>query len=151
MRKIIKGDLIDLAMLGQFDVIIHGCNCFCSMDAGIAKTIKKIFPEAYSADYETQKGSRQKMGTISFAEIQYQQRTIVVVNGYTQYHWEGAGVLVDYAAVRSVMNDVKKKFGGKRIGYPLIGAGLAKGDWEIISKIIVEELREENHYLVLRS
>ena len=33
-------------------------------------------------------------------------------------------------------------------GYPLIGAGLAGGDWAIISKIIDEELKDENHTLV---
>ena len=40
------------------------------------------------------------------------------------------------------------QFGGKRIGYPLIGAGLAGGDWQIISAIINEELVGENHTLV---
>ena len=43
----IKGDLIKLAIKGDFDVIIHGCNCFCTMGAGIAKSIKTAFPEAY--------------------------------------------------------------------------------------------------------
>ena len=44
--KIIEGDLIQLALDGEFDLIIHGCNCFCSMGAGIAKSIREIFPEA---------------------------------------------------------------------------------------------------------
>ena len=26
----IEGDLIKLAQEGKFDVIAHGCNCFCS-------------------------------------------------------------------------------------------------------------------------
>ena len=34
--KIIKGNLISLALAGEFEVIIHGCNCFCTMGAGIA-------------------------------------------------------------------------------------------------------------------
>ena len=58
--KLIKGDLIQLAKNGEFDVIIHGCNCFCTMGAGIAKTIKDIFPEAYKADLNTKKGDRSK-------------------------------------------------------------------------------------------
>lgn len=29
--NIINDDLIDLAKNGNFDVIIHGCNCFCTM------------------------------------------------------------------------------------------------------------------------
>jgi O-acetyl-ADP-ribose deacetylase (regulator of RNase III) len=34
--KEIEGDLIDLAKRGHFDVVTHGCNCFCTMGAGIA-------------------------------------------------------------------------------------------------------------------
>ena len=37
---------------------------------------------------------------------------------------------------------------GKRIGYPRIGAGLAKGDWGVISNIIDVELGGEDHTLV---
>ena len=46
------------------------------------------------------------------------------------------------------MKTVKQNFAGTRIGYPLIGAGLAKGDWQVISKIIEEELEGEDHTLV---
>ena len=35
-----------------------------------------------------------------------------------------------------------------KIGYPAIGAGLAGGNWEIISGIIDEELKGENHTFV---
>ena len=37
---------------------------------------------------------------------------------------------------------------GKRIGLPQIGAGLGGGDWNIISKIIDEELQGENWTIV---
>ena len=48
--KVIQGDLIELALSGTFEVIIHGCNCHCAMGAGVAKAIKSNFPEAYQAD-----------------------------------------------------------------------------------------------------
>lgn len=35
------GDLIQLALAKEFDLIVHGCNCYCTMDAGIAKTIRQ--------------------------------------------------------------------------------------------------------------
>ena len=44
--KTIKGDLIKLAQDGEFDVIVHGCNCMCTMSAGIAKQIKIIFSKS---------------------------------------------------------------------------------------------------------
>ena len=39
----IEGNLITLAMNGEFDVISHGCNCFCQMGAGIAPQMAKTF------------------------------------------------------------------------------------------------------------
>ena len=146
--KTVKGDLLELALDGAFDVVVHGCNCYCTMARGIALTIKNSFPEAYRADCATDKGSRSKLGTFSFAEIVRGERRFVVVNAYTQFDWKGAGVNADYEAIRRVMNEIKLRFSGKRIGYPKIGAGLAGGDWETISSIIREELAGENHTYV---
>jgi O-acetyl-ADP-ribose deacetylase (regulator of RNase III) len=118
------------------------------MGAGIAKSIKSVFPEAYAADLQTRKGDRQKLGTITFVRVEREGRAITIVNGYTQFHWRGAGVLADYEAIRSVIRNVKSRFTGERIGYPKIGAGLAGGDWTIISQIIDAELAGEDHTLV---
>lgn len=144
----IKGDLIELAINGEFDLIIHGCNCFCTMGAGIAKNIKQKFPEAYKADLETEKGEILKLGEISWVKSKSKNGELIVVNGYTQFDWRGSGRKADYEAIRAVFRKVKKEFSGRRIGYPAIGAGLAKGDWRIISEIIEEELKGENHTFV---
>jgi len=146
--KVVRGDLVKLALDGRFEVIIHGCNCQCAMGAGIAKAIKQAFPEAYNADKATPKGSRTKLGSLSTVTIERGERQITIVNGYTQFHWRGSGVLVDYAALRSVMRRVKAMFSGRTIAYPMTGAGLAKGDWSIIASIIEEELAGEDHTLV---
>ena len=159
--KEVDGDLIDMADNGDFDVIIHGCNCFCTFGAGIAYLIKQKYPNAYEVDCFTKKGDSNKLGTISSSMNETKEgKPLVVVNGYTQFHWSkvnGDGklqpaprgtVLVNYDAIRGIMKEVKKKFSGKRIGYPLIGAGLARGDWKVIAKIIEEELDGENHTLV---
>jgi O-acetyl-ADP-ribose deacetylase (regulator of RNase III) len=107
--KVMRGDLVKLALDGHFEVIVHRCNCQCAMGAGIAKAIKQAFPEAYKADKATAKGSRTKLGTLSIATIELGNREITIVNGYTQFHWRGSGVLVDYAALRSVMRQLKVK------------------------------------------
>jgi len=146
--KIVEGDLIKLALDGEFDLIVHGCNCFCTMGAGIAKTIMEYFPEAYNADMQTENGSINKLGKISSVIVKRDNKDITVVNGYTQYSPSGAGILVDYDAVRSVFREIKQKFSGFRIGYPMIGAGLARGDWNIISGIILEQLSGEDHTFV---
>jgi O-acetyl-ADP-ribose deacetylase (regulator of RNase III) len=146
MRKI-EGDLIRLALEGHFDVIVHVANCQCTMCAGIAKQIRQTFPEAYEADLATEKGSRDKLGTISVATVERNGRQLVVVTAYTQLHFRGSGVCVDCEAIRAAMRVVKRFF-GKRIGYPRIGAGLGRGDWSIISEILDEELADEDHTLV---
>ncbi|WP_316347413.1 macro domain-containing protein [Desulfuromonas acetoxidans] len=149
--KIVNGDLIKLALNGQFDVIIHGCNCYCTMGAGIAKAVKTQFPEAYAVDCETEKGSKNKLGTYSSASVTREGHSITIVNGYTQHHYRrvgGKGINADYDAIRAVFKAVRHDFSGKTIGYPRIGAGLAGGDWTIIADIINEELEGENHTLV---
>jgi O-acetyl-ADP-ribose deacetylase (regulator of RNase III) len=149
MASEIHGDLLQLALAGRFDVIVHGCNCQCTMGAGIAKQIKAQFPEAYKADLRTVKGAVEKLGTISTANIIRGDIEFVIVNGYTQRHWRGPGIKADYAAIRSVMRQVKTNFSGRRIGYPQIGAGLAGGNWSEISAIIEHALQGEDHTLVL--
>jgi O-acetyl-ADP-ribose deacetylase (regulator of RNase III) len=146
--KVVKGDLIKLALAGEFDVIVHGCNCFCTMGAGIAKGIKAEFPEAYKADFSTDKGSKDKLGSFSSSTVQRNGHDITIVNAYTQYNWRGKGNKVDYDAIESAFESIKLRFTGMRIGYPLIGAGLAGGDWDIISQHIEAALQDENHTLV---
>lgn len=146
--NIINGDLIDLAKNGNFDVIIHGCNCFCTMGAGIAKVIKQEFPEAYLADLQTEVGSWEKLGSYSLASIRRNDINFIIVNAYTQYNWKGKGVKVDYLAIRSVFSKIKQDFCSCKIAYPMLGAGLAGGDWNEISRIIDSELQGLNHTLV---
>lgn len=135
----VKGDLIKLAKKDQFDVIIHGCNCFCTMGAGIAKQIKKEFPEAYKVDNLTKRGDRSKLGSYSFVKLD----NLIIVNAYTQYNF-GGRLEADYKAIRGCFKKIKEQFSGKKIGIPKIGAGLAGGDWEKISSIIEEELKGED-------
>jgi len=138
--KRMEGDLLKLAQDHHFDVIVHGCNCFCTMGAGIAKGVKHIFPEAYEADLNTEKGAESKLGTCSYAHIQRDGFELVVINAYTQFDYRGRGIKADYSAIRSCMRWIKANFQDKRIGLPKIGAGLAGGDWDTIESIIKEEL-----------
>ena len=139
--KEITGDLIKQDE--QFDIIVHGCNCFCTMQCGIAPQIKSKWPEAYEADLQTVKGERQKLGTIS-----YTTSSPIVVNAYTQYQYGRTKRHCDYEAIASCMKAIKSRFPGRKIGMPKIGAGLAGGDWEIIKTIIATELKEEDVTIV---
>lgn len=142
MIRYVDGDLLKLADEGNFDVIAHGCNCFCVMGSGIAPQIKAKYPEAYDADCATTAGDINKLGTITHTL----NTKPIVVNIYSQYDTKGrreGKMDLDYNALRSGIKAMKEKFSGKRFGLPLIGAGLAGGDWTIIEKIIEEETRGE--------
>nr|WP_256372973.1 macro domain-containing protein [Pseudoruegeria sp. HB172150] len=141
--------MIALALDGAFDVIVHGCNCFCSMEAGIARVIAREFPEALAADMATAEGDRGKLGSLSWAEVAREGAGLTVVNAYTQYHWGGAGRLADYGAISAAFLQVAASFNGARIGYPLIGAGLAGGDWDEIAPRIDAALAGQDHTLVV--
>jgi O-acetyl-ADP-ribose deacetylase (regulator of RNase III) len=130
-----KGDLLDLFNRKKIDILVHGCNCFNTMGAGIAKQIKEKYIDAYNADLLTVKGDKNKLGTYSISKI---NETQYIINAYTQYYYFGKRPL-NYEALRNVFKLINENFNNKIIGIPKIGAGLAKGDWNIIKNIIDEE------------
>lgn len=140
MLKIIKGDLIKLALAGEFDVIVHGCNCFNTMGAGIAKTIRQTFPEAHEADCKTVKGSKDKLGTYTSAV----SKNVTIINAYTQYGYWGKNNpdLFEYEAFSKILKKLKTDFPGRRFGFPLIGCGLAGGDEDRITGMLESLLVE---------
>lgn len=156
--KVIKGDLIKLAKEGQFDVITHGCNCFCTMGAGIAVPMKQNFHcDRFEKEGLLHRGDINKLGTIDY-EVQHiniglTSMDLIVVNSYTQYrygrnHTDGDKLPVDYDAITLCMRKINHTFPGKTIGLPMIGAGLAGGDWAKIFGIIKEELTDMNIVIV---
>lgn len=161
----ITGNAFDLAIDGEFDVLIHGCNCRKTMGAGFAKEAKRRFPQIFDADkrYHAECGGKVKdmLGTCSWAVcLGEADHKFLVYNGYTQATHgrlknqkdggKNRGLQVDYSAIRSVFafiaQDVPKS---SKIGYPMIGAGLGGGDWGDISKIINEELEGHDHTLIV--
>ncbi len=162
----VEGNLITLAKEGAFDVIAHGCNCHCSMGAGIAPQMAKAFgADEFWLEGEDWEGEVNKLGMIDFEtlyihkdsgeivrvqdvvpEIPFDEfHTLTVVNAYTQFgfgrnHKGGSAIPLDYEAITLCMRKMNNYFEGKHIGLPQIGAGLAGGDWEKIKQIIKDEL-----------
>lgn len=83
-----KGNLIVDAQQGIYDYIIHGCNCFNTMGAGIAVQIAKTYPDAEIADKRGYSGDNKKLGdyTLAAVDIPSAHRRMYVINAYTQFH-----------------------------------------------------------------
>lgn len=133
--QFVEGDLIKMALEGRFDFIIHGCNCFCTMGSGIAKTIKETWPGAYEADCRTMKGDFSKLGNWSI----YNGDSCSVVNLYTQVGYNTGRESYDrfeYAHFQRGLTELLSKYGDAFIGLPEIGMGRAGGNREKILSCI---------------
>lgn len=135
----ITGDLIKLAKEGNFDVIIHGANCFCRMGSGIAKQIAAEIPSAVDADNKTLPGDIRKLGNYTEAMVPGNY-VCHILNCYTQFGYGLGQVYFDYEAFALCLRKINFRFPNQKIGMPLIGAGRAGGDWNKIKKIIEKEL-----------
>ena len=126
-----KGNLLDMADNGDFDIIIQGCNCFCAMGAGLAPQIARRYPEAEEADYVTRRGDIMKLGnwTMAWSTREPDKKAFRIINAYTQYVTSQQGEDVfEYAAFELILRKLAHEYGAQRYGFPLIGCGLAGGD-----------------------
>jgi len=139
--KEINGNLISLAKEGNYDLIIQGCNCFCTMKAGFAKDVARNFVDAVRVDAKTIKGDITKLGNYTIGKYQhYNQPSFLIINCYTQYRADRTSMQLDYEALILCLRKINFNFSGKKIGVPLIGCGLAGGDWNIVKGILQTEL-----------
>jgi len=146
----IEGNLITLAQEGAFDVIAHGCNCFCTMKRGIAPQMAEAFGcDKFRLEGNEYKGQINKLGQIDFEINRFNNHNLAIVNAYTQYNWSTETKPFDYEAFWLCMRKINHTFRGKHIGLPQIGSHLAGGDWEIIKQIIKKELVDMNVTIVI--
>lgn len=131
------GDLIDVAKTVKADYVVHGCNCFNTMGAGVAKVIADRYPNVYEADRKSKYGDINKLGTVTYAQT---IDGFYIFNAYTQ-HGVGRGENVVYVNWKSLYNSLKcaecvyvrnlKTFNPRdeiTIVMPYIGCGLAGGN-----------------------
>ncbi len=134
MMELVTGDLLQMAEEGKFDVIVQGCNCFCTMGSGIARSIREKWPAVYLADLDTDKGDYNKLGSYS-AYTQWMGtssvNTCVIINAYTQYGFNKAGEekdVFEYLSFALILQKLAYRYPGKKFGFPMIGMGLGGGD-----------------------
>lgn len=145
--KICNGDVFD-SFLTQNSCVVHGCNSLGVMGSGIAKTVRNNFPAAYYEYVCKHDESGLALGEIIPVMVLPGR---YIINAITQQYCGNDGRrYVCYDAIRECFKRVAvfaKENNIESINYPLIGAALGGGDWNIISAIIDEELGDLNHTL----
>ena len=139
-----KGNLIDMAEAGLFDVIVHGCNCQNTMGSGIAKEIRARYPEAYTVDTSYHKDLAidygepfifEKLG--NYTECMPDHEKFTIINAYTQVHFLPRGIdHFEYDSFNMILRKLAVRFPDSRFGFPYIGMGLAGGDKGFIIELL---------------
>jgi O-acetyl-ADP-ribose deacetylase (regulator of RNase III) len=136
-----KGDLLKSGA----EIIVHGCNCFHVMGAGVAQMIKHKWPRALMADKaHGPEGDRNRLGCLSLShgDTPPTPEYPLIVNMYTQYSYTTERRQLDYEALYLCMESLAGLVQSDvsnpkwRVAMPKIGAGLAGGDWDIIEMIV---------------
>jgi O-acetyl-ADP-ribose deacetylase (regulator of RNase III) len=141
----IEGDIIQFAKDGNCDVVVHGCNCFCTMGAGLAPQMANAFGcDKFELEGIDHSGDETKLGKIDWQVVN--ENGLIAVNAYTQYRIGYKAV--SYQGIEMCMRAINKEFKGKKVALPLIGCGLAGGDWNIVKRIIETELTEVSTVIV---
>lgn len=134
MINYIRGDLFN----STADILAHGVNCRGGYGSGVAKAMANKYPKSKDMYLEKFEEDGWKLGDVQFVRVVGGK---IIANCATQdKYWPRNVCNADYPAIRTCMHKVKEyaKAGGYSVAIPKIGAGLAGGDWNIISEIIAE-------------
>lgn len=139
MLKHATGNLIDMAEQGEFDVIVHGCNCLNTMGSGIALEIRTRYPKAYAADtLATEQWTIPvaKLGNFTCATVG-KGMPFIIVNAYTQVNFAPRGIdHFEYESFSLILRKLHAQWPAGKFGFPYIGMGLAGGDEIRIIKML---------------
>lgn len=107
------------------------------MGSGVALAIKCKYPKVYQSYKQYQKDYGLSIGQVDVVTICKDE--FFIVNAITQqfYGRDFNTVYVSYPALGEVFKKLNTHFSKDRVfHFPKIGAGLANGDWNVISDII---------------
>jgi len=141
-----KGDLFKGIIGTESTLVVHGCNNRGVMGKGFALTLKQKFPQVYQAyreKYERQNNTLE-LGDIIPVVI---SNDLIIVNmitqdGYAKSRYD-TRVYVEYSAVEKGFRQLEELCNDRLISevhFPLIGCGLANGNWPTVEKIIIQNL-----------
>lgn len=133
------GDLLAHVHSG---IIIHGCNAMGVMGSGFAAQVKEKWPKVFNEYSHKKRNYGLNVGEINFTRVEpMEDNMLMIVNAITQkdYGRDKDKVYVDYDGVARAFrrtSDLCREYGIGDMHFPMIGAGLANGDWGKIQEII---------------
>jgi len=122
------------------DAFGHGCNCQSTMGSGVAKAVRAKWPAMYEiADCKSPFTPQQKLGAYTYLQLPDGK---FGYNIYSQFDYRGRNVGrmdLDYGALEKSLSGVcldmlSKSL--KTLALPLIGCGLAGGNWNVVEGIL---------------
>ena len=139
----------------DLDVIVHQCNCFHTMGAGITLNLRQKWPEVFEADKLTPYGDINKLGTFSKATVA--KTGLWIYNLYSQFRYGRDKRYTDYDAVRKGMMLIIQDLNNTslveyviKIGIPYkMGCKNAGGDWHTVYDILHDIYGENDKYMIV--
>jgi O-acetyl-ADP-ribose deacetylase (regulator of RNase III) len=124
------GSLLDFK--GMY--ICHSCNIKGGFKSGVAGVIRKEMPEVHEAYLELFNKGGIKLGEVQWVQTNSGKE---VGNMFCQpeYGYDGKRY-VSYDAIDDAIKQINEDCADFKVAFPLIGAGLGGGDWNIIEMII---------------
>ena len=136
MLRVVTGNILHETR----GILVHGVNCQGKMNAGIALDIKKKYPKVLSSylsmcdEFERIPGKL--LGLVDFVQVSDE---LIIASAFTQATYGRSDFrYVSYDAIDDCFYRIKHHAIDAKLPviYPRIGAGLANGNWDIISTII---------------
>lgn len=144
----VHGNLIDALKVGDIDGVAHQANCYKTMGAGFALSVRNELPELYEADQNDRRAVEERFGGFSFAVINSVSPRSFGYNLYSQYK---PGPFTDLEALEKALKSMAShmQLGRKeaRLGLPLIGCGIGGAKWAEVSNVITESLSSVEFYV----
>lgn len=161
MKKLIykEGNLLTAT---DIEVVGHQANCQNTFGAGIARSIRDIYPEAYFADTKASQINKNVLGTFSYANISIKNGIANgssisrIYNLYGQNLYGRNTRQTNYDALYNALEAMANHLmpteednmmfdfdRSPKVGFPhLMGCGLGGGDWRIVERLIEVAFRD---------